>query len=351
MSGEDTIKKLDKLGENSETVLVKSSQVKSSQYSLNFSKKQLTFIDLFAGIGGFRLAGESYGARCVFSSEWDKHSKITYRANYGEEPAGDITKIASNEIPDHDILFAGFPCQAFSISGKRRGFEDTRGTLFFDVARILKAKKPSMFLLENVKNLATHDNGNTLKVILSTLEQLGYKVYYQVLRASDYEVPQARERIYIVGFENHSVNFSFPKPKNNTRVVADILEKDEIVDAKVIKRDFIFNQTSEIKDVRKPKRIGYFNKGGQGERIYSVNAAGITLSAYGGGQAGKTGAYLVGDTVRRLSPRECARLQGFPDNFTIPVSHNYALKQFGDSVSVPVIKEVVRNMIGAFNEL
>ena len=310
-------------------------------------KVQLTFIDLFAGIGGFRIAGETNGAKCVFSSEWDKHSQATYQANYGDMPSGDITKISAKDIPNHDILFAGFPCQAFSISGKRKGFEDTRGTLFFDVARIVKEKRPKMFLLENVKNLARHDNGNTLEVILATLNELDYKVYYKVLRASDFGVPQARERIYIVGFKDHGVDFSFPEPTDNLTVVADILEHSKDVDAKVIQRDFIMFDDQTIVNPRKPKKIGYFNKGGQGERIYSINAAGITLSAYGGGQAGKTGAYLVDGVVRRLSPRECARLQGYPDSFIIPVSHNYALKQFGDSVSVPVISKIVKNMLEA----
>lgn len=310
-------------------------------------KKQLTFIDLFAGIGGFRLAAEMNGAKCVFSSEWDKHSQQTYAANHGDTPAGDITKISADEIPNHDILFAGFPCQAFSISGKRRGFEDTRGTLFFDVARILKAKMPAMFLLENVKNLARHDNGNTLKVILSTLDELGYKVYYKVLRASDFGVPQARERIYIVGFKEHTIDFSFPEPIGELKTVADILERGKHIDAKIIERDFIMFDDRSVKDPRRPKKIGYFNKGGQGERIYSIDAAGITLSAYGGGAAGKTGAYLVDGVVRRLSPRECARLQGFPDNFVIPVSHNYALKQFGDSISVPVVAKIIGNMLKA----
>ena len=309
--------------------------------------KSFTFIDLFAGIGGFRIAAEMNGGRCVFSSEWDKHSQTTYEINHGEIPDGDITKINENTIPNHDILFGGFPCQAFSISGKRKGFDDTRGTLFFDIARILKNKQPKMFLLENVKNLAKHDKGNTLKVILETLNDLDYKVYHKVLRASDYGVPQARERIYIVGFKDKTIDFSFPEPGENTVVVRDILETGLNIDAKIIHRDFIMRDDLSVALPRKPKRIGHFNNGGQGERIYSIDAAGITLSAYGGGAAGKTGAYLVNDVVRRLSPRECARLQGFTDDFEIPVSHNYALKQFGDSVSVPVINKLIQNMIGS----
>lgn len=323
------------------------SLLKSPRKSWQSDKSVFTFIDLFAGIGGFRIAAEKNGGKCVFSSEWDKNSSLTYQANHGDTPEGDITKIDEKKIPDHDVLFAGFPCQAFSISGKRKGFEDTRGTLFFDVARIINYKKPKMFLLENVKNLAKHDNGQTLDIILTTLQEMGYKVFHKVLRSSDYNVPQARERIYIVGFLDKSVEYTFPAPAKGFKIVKDILETHKKIDAKIIDRDFIMSDNQTITDPRKPKRLGHFNKGGQGERIYSINAAGITLSAYGGGAAGKTGAYLVGKTVRRLSPRECARLQGYPDDFSIPVSHNYALKQFGDSVSVPVIENLISNMLEA----
>lgn len=320
----------------------------ASKSWIKTGKPVFTFIDLFAGIGGFRIAAESHGGKCVFSSEWDKQSQITYQTNFGDLPHGDITKISENEIPDHDILFAGFPCQAFSISGKRKGFDDTRGTLFFDVARIIKARQPKMFLLENVKNFARHDNGNTLKVVLTKLTKLGYTVYYQVLRASDYGVPQARERIYIVGFKSKKY-FEYPQPltDDKVKVVADILEDGNEIDAKIIDREMIMSEYQEVGDRRRPKQIGKFNKGGQGERVYSVKASGITLSAYGGGAAGKTGAYKVGDVVRKLSPRECARLQGFPDDFRIPVPTNSALRQFGNSVSVPVVKLLIANMLKA----
>ena len=311
-------------------------------------RPKFTFVDLFAGIGGFRIAAESLGGKCVFSSEWDKQSQATYWVNFGEIPQGDITKIDERIIPDHNILFAGFPCQAFSISGKRGGFADTRGTLFFDVARIIKAKHPEMFLLENVKNLVRHDEGRTLSIILQTLCDLGYDVHYQLLRASDFGVPQARERIYFVGFRNKK-RFDFPKPlsKSKTKTVADILERGS-VNAKVINREILMSPDQTVIDNRRPKQIGKFNKGGQGERVYSIDAAGITLSAYGGGVAGKTGAYLVDGIVRKLTVRECARMQGFPDDFLIPVSYNYALKQFGDSVSVPVLKLIMRNMLKAW---
>lgn len=328
--------------------------VSKKKKSWIISKKDFTFIDLFAGIGGFRIAAERLGGDCVYSSEWDKNSQKTYLANFGETPAGDITKIDEKTIPKHDILFGGFPCQAFSISGKKNGFNDTRGTLFFDIARIIKEKKPKMFLLENVKNFATHDNGRTLSLILKTLKELDYDVFYKVLRSSDFGVPQARERVYIVGFKKimKVTEFEYPEPlpESDTAVVRDILEKALPPDAKTIDKEVISVNGKPKSDLRKPKKLGYFNKGGQGERVYSVDSAGITLSAYGGGAASKTGAYLVDGVVRKLSPRECARMQGFPEDFEIPVTTNLALKQFGDSVSIPVLQAVITKMISVAKE-
>lgn len=318
------------------------------------NKSDFTFIDLFAGIGGFRIALESLGGKCVFSSEWDPNSQKTYSANFGDYPDGDITKINEKDVPKHDVLCAGFPCQAFSISGNRKGFSDTRGTLFFDVARIVKAKKPKVVFLENVKNFAKHDNGNTLKVVLKTLEDLEYKVFYSILRSSDYGVPQARERIYILAFnKNTKVNeFIFPKKSSSVKVVADILEEGIPYQTKVIERDDIkIDKNKKVVDKRKPLQIGKINKGGQGERIYSINSAGITLSAYGGGVASKTGAYLVGDKIRKLSPKEASRMQGFPEDFDIPVPVNVAYKQFGDSVSVPVIYKIFNEVIKTYPKL
>lgn len=310
--------------------------------SWNKNKEDFTFIDLFAGIGGFRIALESSGGKCVFSSEWDEKSQETYSNNFGEIPAGDITKISEKIVPDHDVLCAGFPCQAFSISGKRNGFNDTRGTLFFDVARIAKHKKPKVLFLENVKNFARHDNGRTLETVLKTLDEIGYKPFYQILKSSNYGVPQARERIYIVAFRKDlEVNdFSFPKPVKKVVVVKDILEKEEDVNIRYIDRTDIkiTKDHNNVADPRRPLQIGSINKGGQGERIYSVNACGITLSAYGGGVASKTGAYLVNGKIRKLTPRECARLQGFPEDYDLPKNVNIAYKQFGDSVSMPVLK-------------
>ncbi len=327
-----------------------STQIKS----WNKQKDYFSFIDLFAGIGGFRIALEKSGGKCVFSSEWDTNSQKTYYTNFDEIPEGDIKKIDEKQIPKHNVLCAGFPCQAFSISGNRKGFLDTRGTLFFDVARIIKAKKPEVVFLENVKNFARHDNGNTLKVILNTLEDLDYKVFHSVLRSSDYGVPQARERIYIIAFHKKTKvkKFSFPEKSTELKVVKDILENPDQNQAKIIKRDdMVLNKEKKLINKRRPLQIGKINNGGQGERIYSIESAGITLSAYGGGVASKTGAYLVGRKVRKLSPKECARMQGFPEDFDMPVTINLAYKQFGDSVSVPVIEKIFIKIIRVYPKL
>lgn len=314
-----------------------------------------TFIDLFAGIGGFRLALQKSGGTCVFSSEWDRNSQNTYAANFGEIPSGDITKIAESDIPQHNILCAGFPCQAFSISGKRNGFNDTRGTLFFDIARIVKYHKPQVLFLENVKNFIRHDNGKTLEVILSTLNEAGYTTHYKVLRSSDYGVPQARERVYIIGFRKDLgiKDFEFPVPISKTKTVREILEVGPISQEHFINRKDIefYRENITPTDKRRPFQIGRINKGGQGERIYSTYSSGITLSAYGGGAASKTGAYLVNGKVRKLTPRECARMQGFPDSFKISHQRNYAYKQLGDSVSVPVLEKIFKGVINAYPEV
>ena len=310
--------------------------------------KGVKFCDLFAGIGAFRTALESFGAECVFSSEWDKDAQQTYEMNYGDCPAGDITKIDEKDIPCHDILCAGFPCQPFSISGKQLGFNDTRGTLFFDVARIVKYHKPKVILLENVKNFAAHDNGNTLKVVKNTLDDLGYDVYYDIYNASDYGVPQKRERIFIVCFRKDLNIKDFKAPEKITlkRHVEDItLPADKVVDL-VINRDDIFMKDVLIETCScSPVRIGIVNKGGQGERIYSPKGTAITLSAYGGGVGAKTGLYMIDGVIRRLSPRECARLDGFPDNFKLPANRNVAYKQFGNSIVVDVIQYIVLQIV------
>ncbi len=311
------------------------------------------FIDLFAGIGGFHYALSSFGAECVFASEVDKHAAQVYYNNHGLKPQGDITKIVAADIPDHDILCGGFPCQAFSISGKQRGFEDTRGTLFFDIARITQHHRPKILFLENVKNFVRHDDGNTLATVMATLQELGYHVFYQILNTSRFGLPQNRERVYIVAFlTSHfeSVSFSFPEGKIDSHLT-EILEDSP--QAKIIERDDIFfhknfklsyDKKGTPQWPNRPIQIGRVNKGGQGERIYHPQGHAVTLSAYGGGVGAKTGLYHINGQVRKLSPRECARLQGFPEHFKPDEKPNQAYKQFGNSVSVNVLQYILEMM-------
>ena len=304
--------------------------------------KDYTFIDLFAGLGGFRIALESLGAKCVYSNEWDKSVQQVYADNFGDIPEGDITQVDEKKIPNHDILCAGFPCQAFSISGKQRGFEDSRGTLFFDVARIVKAKRPKIVFMENVKNFASHDNGRTLEVVKNTMEELGYTFYQKVLNAVDYGVPQKRERVYMVCFrEDLEISeFKYPKPFKLSRYVEDFLLEDEelLKDLYVERPDTYYNGVVDDVYSNKSIRLGIVNKGGQGERIYSTKGIAITLSAYGGGVFAKTGGYLVNGRTRRLHPRECARIMGYPDEYKICSNKNQAYKQFGNSVVIDVLQ-------------
>lgn len=302
----------------------------------------MTFIDLFAGLGGFRIALESLGAKCIYSNEWNKPVQEVYLENFGEIPEGDITKVDENTIPEHDILCAGFPCQAFSISGKQKGFEDNRGTLFFDVARIVKVKKPKIVFMENVKNFATHNAGRTLSLVKKTMEKLGYQFYQEILNAVDYGIPQKRERIYMVCFRNDlNINeFSFPKPFLLERHVEDYLIKEEslVKHLYVDRPDTYYNGNPDTQYSNKSIRLGTVNKGGQGERIYSVKGIAITLSANGGGVFAKTGGYLVNGKTRRLHPRECARIMGFPDSYKLSKSSSQAYKQLGNSVVIDVLQ-------------
>ena len=298
-----------------------------------------TFVDLFAGIGGIRLGFESVGGKCIFSSEFDEDACKTYEANFGEHPAGDITKIEASSIPDFDILLGGFPCQAFSIIGKKEGFaNETCGTLFFDIERILKEKKPKAFMLENVRNLIAHDNGNTFKVITTHLEALGYHVFSKVLNALDYGVPQKRERLIIVGFLD-DVKFEFPKPVpfSERKTLSDILEC--CVDSKYYVKDSIKQSRLErLKDKNYPKPY-----------ISHENMAGsITPHPYSSAlRAGASANYILINDERRPTERELLRIQGFPDNFKIVVPYGKVKKQTGNSVAVPVITAVAREMIKA----
>lgn len=302
-------------------------------------KAKFSFIDLFAGIGGIRLGFESVGGHCVFSSEFDEDACKTYEANFGEHPSGDITKIDANDIPDFDILLAGFPCQAFSIIGKKEGFNnETCGTLFFEIERILRAKKPKAFMLENVRNLTAHDKGNTFRVIRSHLEALGYTVYAKVLNALDYGVPQKRERIIIVGFKDN-VYFSFPEPvpMKQRKSLKDILEQN--VDAKYyVKESIRESRLMRTKEPNFPKPY-----------ISHENMAGsITPHPYSSClRAGASANYILINDERRPTEREMLRLQGFPDNFKIVTSYSKIKHQAGNSVAVPVIKAVAKQMINA----
>lgn len=313
-------------------------------YISSIDKVNFTFIDLFAGIGGIRIPFQELGGKCVFSSEWDNFAQKTYRVNFGEKPSGDITKIKTAEIPDFDILLAGFPCQPFSQAGLKKGFSDTRGTMFFEIERILKEKRPKAFLLENVKQLQGHNKGNTLKVILDHLDNLNYAVDYKILRAADFGVPQNRERIYIVGFDrNHfkldnHFKFNFPEPFHNKTRLGDILERN--VDEKYTISDKLYQGHLRRKEEHQKKGNGFgfslFNE----ESLYTN-----TISA----RYYKDGSEILieqpNKNPRKLTPRECARLQGFPECFIIPVSDTQAYKQFGNSVAVPVVREVAKKII------
>jgi DNA (cytosine-5)-methyltransferase 1 len=316
-----------------------------NKHRVSTSNQEFTFVDLFAGIGGFRLALERVGGRCVFSSEWDKLAQTTYQANYGDVPAGDITQIPAADIPDHDILTAGFPCQPFSIAGVTKhnalgnahGFAHaTQGTLFFDVARIIAEKRPSAFILENVKNLKGHDKGRTFAVIEDTLtHELGYYVYHSVIDARAL-VPQHRERIYIVGFREPR-HFTFPTlPASNPRV-RDILETD--VDPKYTLTDHLWNYLQQYAEKHKAKGNGF------GYGLADLDGTARTLSA----RYYKDGSEILipqeGKNPRRLTPRECARLMGFPETFRIVVSDTRAYKQFGNAVVVPVVEAIAQQVI------
>ncbi len=298
-----------------------------------------TFIDLFAGIGGIRLGFESVGGKCVFSSEFDEDACKTYEANFGEHPAGDITKIDANDIPDFDILLGGFPCQAFSIIGKKEGFaNETCGTLFFDIERILKKKKPKAFMLENVRNLTAHDKGNTFRIITTHLEALGYRVYSKVLNALDYGVPQKRERIIIVGFIDN-VEFEFPAPValSERKTLTDILETE--VDKRYYVRDEIrLSRLERLKERDYPRPY-----------ISHENIAGsITPHPYSSAlRAGASANYILINDERRPTERELLRIQGFPDSYKIVVPYGKIKKQTGNSVAIPVIKAVAQEMIKA----
>ncbi|MCF6367217.1 MAG: DNA cytosine methyltransferase [Bacteroidales bacterium] len=319
---------------------------------------EFTFIDLFAGVGGFRIAMQNLGGKCVFSSEIDKYAKKTYEYNFGEVPFGDITKINEKDIPEHDILCAGFPCQAFSIAGKRKGFADeTRGTLFFDITRVIKEKHPKAFFLENVKGLRNHDKGNTLKIILKVLrEDLNYFVPEpQIINAKDFGVPQNRERIFIIGFRKDLKisEFECPKPLKKKIVFGDVKEK------KAVSSKYYLS-VSYLNTLKKHRKRNKAKGNGFGYEMIKENQCANAIVVGGMGRernlftdcrltdfktvTAKKGG-LNKEYIRVLTPREWARLQGFPDNFILKVSDTQAYKQLGNSVAVPAIQATAEMII------
>lgn len=338
-------------------------------------KYSFTFIDLFAGIGGIRIPFQEFDGYCAFTSEWDKFAQKTYRINFGHDPNGDITKVKPDEVPDHDILLAGFPCQAFSQAGLKKGFNDTRGTLFFEIQKLLVHRRPKAFLLENVKQLRGHDKGKTLKTIIDVLTgnsqinkkelsnldiskeakealstKLNYWVDYRVLKANDFGVPQKRERIYIVGLDkdqfpedfDFSKYFEFPKPLDIKTKVGSILESNKLVDPKYTISDRLWtgHKTRKLMHQKKGNGFGYSLFERESEYTNTISAR-----YYKDGSEILISQNELKKNPRKLTPRECARLQGFPENFIIPVSDSQSYKQFGNSVSVPVVRAVATQMI------
>ncbi len=347
-----------------------------SPFTNDPSQADFTFIDLFAGIGGIRFPFQEQGGHCVFTSEWDKFSKKTYAANFGEVPNGDITKIAAHDIPEHDVLLAGFPCQAFSQAGLKQGFNDTRGTMFFEIQRILAHHRPKAFLLENVKQLKGHDKGRTLKTILGILEgrsvpdipetvpmsedarrslgaKLNYRVGYRVLKAANFGVPQNRERVYIVGFDRDQV-----PEADQADICADILDRlaqvrSETRVGDILEDNALVNPKYTISDrllAGHERRLAEHKKKGNGFG-FSVFDADSTYTNTISARYYKDGSEILIDqgeidrNPRKLTPRECARLQGFPEDFNVDaVSDCQNYRQFGNSVSVPVIRAIASEM-------
>ncbi len=329
------------------------------------------FIDLFAGVGGFHLALEKYGNECVFASEIEPHCQKVYEKNFGMIPAGDITKIAAKDIPDFDILAAGFPCQPFSYAGKLEGFEDkTRGTLFFDILRIIKEKKPKMFLLENVKGLKSHQKGETLNTIITCLEKAGYTVYWDILNSHDFGVPQKRERWYCVGFDK-VIPFTFPKGTNNKTTLKDIVDI-ELDDPKLRLSEFelerirhhfasdeirVQHDNSKYDPNTKKGKYGVFSflKPDKTLRFHIGDAAKTQIQeAYYCSLDSVAPAIIVArepklwDLERRLSVDECRRLQGFPENFILDESEIQAKRQMGNSIALPVVEAISKAMLEAY---
>lgn len=311
-----------------------------------------TFTDLFCGIGGFRQALESVGGTCVFSSDKNKNARLTYQANYGDMPAGDITKIPAEEIPPFDVLCGGFPCQSFSIAGCQRGlYGDSRGQMIFEIARIAEYHKPKVLFLENVDNLVRHDSGKTLATIVELLGSLGYNVNYKVLAANEFGCATIRKRVYFICFRNDlHINFKFPEPFESDVAVEDFLEHD-VDEHYFLDMDKItFYKPDSLERVKNTYRMGYFGnlrKGGaigQGQRVYSIKGLAPTFVASSRDVAGGTESFYIDGRVRKLTPNEAKRIMGFPESFIFPVAEARAYEQIGNSVAVPVLKAIAKQI-------
>lgn len=298
--------------------------------------KNLKLIDLFAGIGGIRLGFQDFFGECVFASEWDKYAQRTYEANFKHKPSGDINEINLNEIPYFDILLAGFPCQPFSMAGLKKGFNDTRANSFFKILEIIRHHKPKIIFLENVKGLTFHNHGESFKLIIESLKDQGYYIYYKILNAKDFGLPQNRERIYIVGFLDN-LEFEFPKASNLNTKVNDIL--DGVVEKKYTISDRIWagHQRRKIENNKKGNGFGYciVNR----DSTYTR-----TITARYGADGSEILIEQKGENPRKLTPREAARLQGFPDTFVFPISDTQAYRQIGNSVAVPVVRSIAKQI-------
>ena len=311
---------------------------------------EIKYIDLFCGVGGFRYALNSSTSQCVFSSDIDPDAREIYTQNWGDRPVGDIVEVQVEDVPAHDVLCGGFPCQPFSISGNQGGFEDARGTLLHEILRIAQHHQPRVLFLENVKNFLSHGGGETLAKTIELLNRAGYQVHYSLLNASRYGVAQKRERVYFVCFRNDLgiVDFPFPEPSDEDVAVEDILlpsNDPRLLELIIERTDLRMKKILPTERENRTLRIGTVGKGGQGERVYSPKGHAITLSAFGGGIGAKTGMYLIDGQIRRLHPEECRRLMGFPDGFKLHDRPNVSYKQFGNSVAVPVVQKIFQSIL------
>ena len=305
----------------------------------------MKFIDLFCGIGGFRTALQKKGHECVFSSDIDTKAQAAYKENFNELPSGDITQIPTNKIPAHDILCAGFPCQPFSISGKHKGIDDSRGKLFYEIVRIASKHKPKIMLLENVKNILTIDNRKVIKVIYKELGALGYDVFFDVINASMHGIPQKRERVYFVCLKKgEGMSYSLPEATNEKIYLKDIVMDNKHCQDLIVDRKDTFLKEDATTNELKPIRIGYVNKAHQGERIYSIKGHSVTIAATTGGAGANTGLYLVDGKIRRLHIEECKEIMGFDASHKLS-SGREGYKQLGNAVMPPIIEKVFNGIV------